>query len=472
MKLTHLGHESWHIKSTSANLLIDPILRSSFGTNRDLPFTFVPKVEIDSELYKDVNSVVITAEYFQHFDPLSLKLLQKGTEVIVSSFFSKEAKEFIIDFGLQLTVLRPGKVYKKSGFELIFFPPDNESVIWDSRVVSLGISFCNKSSNKTWHFFQSDTMILKSIKDFVPNYWCKFPATTALTSHIKFYSEKGFIPYDNYIEDTEVALGPVDYFDFLSTIIPVSTDPINMSRCFFLCGGGYDLELISRPKTKYDNKHTVSILERFTLNSQIFSPVAGEVFKIEENNISKIESTKHINISQNSIVTERQSFTPHLLFEKDIDLNNDDEKLLKRCFEYLGKVFLFSQLGESLIFTSNYLESPCDAKRFCIQFFSSKRNIEYVFDFSMGEFIEEEFSEDLAITKYPSGVRMYLNDFIEVIYGHVTIAEVCHAGAIHWHTGNYKESPIGLLYTAFAEFMPNGLAKKKYSYIKKSINDV
>jgi L-ascorbate metabolism protein UlaG (beta-lactamase superfamily) len=85
MKATFLGHQSWLISSSNTNLLIDPVLYNSFGSDDDNSIEIYPPREINISRMPKIDAIILSHEHSDHFHiPTLIKF--KDTPILVSSF--------------------------------------------------------------------------------------------------------------------------------------------------------------------------------------------------------------------------------------------------------------------------------------------------------------------------------------------------------------------------------------------------
>ncbi|MFZ4402716.1 MAG: MBL fold metallo-hydrolase [Pseudobdellovibrionaceae bacterium] len=469
MKITHLGHESWAIEQSGLKVLIDPLLNDTFGTNPDYQFTIRPERKINPEIYAQVKFVILTSEYYQHFDLCSINKITKNVEIVVPSSFSNYAIEAIRKLGYKLNVVSIGASYSFKKLELIFIPGDKETSFWDSRVCSLAISIDDKTTNKDWIFIQSDTKVNSNLNRFLPGNWTLNAQSVFLTCNLKIWQTQGYHALDNFIDTLEIPINPSKYIDLISDIVPLNIASINASSYYFICGGGYDLESIKRPKPMIDKYTILKDLMYFSLNAHVFCPKPGDLYEIIDSTNYLVNSSPDIkHVSPNT--REIKPFSMNSPF-KNKKINIIDQDFFDSLI-YLERLFLFSRLGRALIYVNEYLDKKCASERFCLQFESGKNSKQYTFCFSKNVFKEQKYCGDAAIALYPAGVRLSLNDYRCLTRGEITIAEICHSSSMQWHTGGREDSPVGFLYSAFSEFLASDLSKKKYAKILERLESI
>src|SRR5688500_8715597 len=83
MELVFLGHQSWLVRKNETTLLIDPLLRDTFGVDPISGFRIYPPREIDPAGIGAVTAVFLSHEHGDHFDLPSLATLPRGTMIYV-----------------------------------------------------------------------------------------------------------------------------------------------------------------------------------------------------------------------------------------------------------------------------------------------------------------------------------------------------------------------------------------------------
>lgn len=466
MKLTHLGHESWIIELNGKNYLLDPLLRETFGTCDELPFYVTPGRSIEHKLYESIDGVFLTTEYFQHFDLKSLELLPKRVNYFFPNTFSKEAQKALCRIAgceKRLKALRIAEEFKSESMGLKFVPPSSDTVFWDSRVCSLMVSESNGlTDSQDWIYIQSDTAIPDSILEFIPKSWNSIPAGIIVVNHFQKWEEVGYSANDNFIGDQLQHWTPQSYFRFMSNVFPLHINPLNATKAYFLTGGQYDLVNVQRPRSTFSNLLLAKDVESMSLNVLVDAPEAGHFYSWNGIRwLREVDSEFVIKCDAPS-GDVRKPFSITQQISANREDSDDTDLKITQWLAYLKQILLFSSCGHRLIFTDSYINGALGPRRFCVQLVNGSQSCQYVFDFSKSEFEYEEFTDQLALIQYPSGFKIHTHDLVAAINGKATIAEIAHAGIFQWYVGTPIDSVIGMLYTAFAEFMPNGIAAKKY----------
>ena len=80
MEITFLGHQTWLVTVGKTRILVDPILRDSFGASNNKGFQIYPPRAIDTHRLKDIDAVFLSHEHSLPY----LKILLVKVEYVIT----------------------------------------------------------------------------------------------------------------------------------------------------------------------------------------------------------------------------------------------------------------------------------------------------------------------------------------------------------------------------------------------------
>jgi hypothetical protein len=125
---TFLGHQGWLLQTKRACLLVDPLLRESFGHTQVLEYRVWPPRAWDEAALPAIDGVVLSHEHDDHFDIPSLCRLDRKIPIWLSSRSSTAARQILVEMGFSVHPLVPGTPVQVKDLELIPFTGDHMSV--------------------------------------------------------------------------------------------------------------------------------------------------------------------------------------------------------------------------------------------------------------------------------------------------------------------------------------------------------
>lgn len=440
MQIESIGHESWLLKMSEGITLIDPLLRQVFGNSNIYEFKKLSHRDLSIYEINLVTNVLLTTEYFQHFDKKSIEMLDKSVTIFISPTFSADDASWIEARGHKVIRPRYGEIFIADGLECFYLPSSPSTVKWDIRVSSLAVGYAFEKSVK-WMFFQSDTAASPNILKYLPEHWPKKADLVAVTSHWKQYEVPGFSSWDNLIAPPASIADPRNAMFVASSILPLKIYPLNIARRYAVCGGDYVKADRPLPKPVSDNASLAEMAQALALNAEIFHARAGT-------SIDLINDTVMQRQLEGGPIAE-SAIEPFTVAEPFADWNGIvDDRDLELALERFGRALLLSELGRHLLFSDEYLGRPLNARRFALMLIHAEGHTAYEFCFASGKFIICESGIDDLID-LPAGLVIARSALLHSERGESSPAEACSFNAVHWTTGPVSTAPLGLLYSTF-----------------------
>ncbi|MBL4689076.1 MAG: MBL fold metallo-hydrolase [Nannocystaceae bacterium] len=124
-RVTFVGHQGWLVSTPRTNLLIDPLLTSSFGHGGKVGAVYPPR-RLDLAGFPPIDAVVLTHEHDDHFDIPSLNRLQRSIPIWLSSRASVAAHTLLRDMGFaQVHALPAEETIEVGELRYRTFAPDH-----------------------------------------------------------------------------------------------------------------------------------------------------------------------------------------------------------------------------------------------------------------------------------------------------------------------------------------------------------
>jgi hypothetical protein len=122
-QVTHLGHQSWLVKTEAAALLIDPLLCEHFGAEVAAGLRIYPPRRFDFASFPAVSAVLISHEHDDHFHVASLDVLDRRIPIYLSERASSAARAAVEEMGFATRRLRPEEPLHIADVEVVAVAP-------------------------------------------------------------------------------------------------------------------------------------------------------------------------------------------------------------------------------------------------------------------------------------------------------------------------------------------------------------
>jgi UDP-MurNAc hydroxylase len=148
MKVTYIGHACMMMESGGTRILMDPWLTDPtyHGT-----WWHYPPLKMGARDLPKIDYLYVSHEHLDHFDPPTLRLLDKDVHVIIANFKRKRFRDRLAALGFRnITEIDFGREFRLngSGFTVRLIPPDrpwddSAILVRDGRTTVLNVNDCH-----------------------------------------------------------------------------------------------------------------------------------------------------------------------------------------------------------------------------------------------------------------------------------------------------------------------------------------
>ena len=163
MKLCFLGQQGWLLSTKNHSVLIDPVLKSTFGTSSEVRFRLYPPRDIEINKMPIISAVFISNEHLDHFHLPSLLLLDRKIPIYIGQLTPDCVTKRLIKHGFNVCKVADGEKVILDELEVNFYRGSDETAFWEMRVYQLVLH-----ENINEHhcvFIQSDTLSSSKLKN-------------------------------------------------------------------------------------------------------------------------------------------------------------------------------------------------------------------------------------------------------------------------------------------------------------------
>ncbi|MFI5756658.1 MBL fold metallo-hydrolase [Streptomyces sp. NPDC051569] len=135
LELTFLGHQTWLVQGGGHRVLIDPVLKPTFGLPGRAECRVWPPRAIDPNLMPRPDAVVLTHEHLDHFHLPSLDLLDRQMPVYTGPLLPAPVEEAIAKLGFTVRRIDHTQPIELGDLRVTLYPAGARTLFWEDRVV-------------------------------------------------------------------------------------------------------------------------------------------------------------------------------------------------------------------------------------------------------------------------------------------------------------------------------------------------
>jgi hypothetical protein len=456
MQATLLGHQSWLISYDNTNILIDPVLYDSFGSDDDNSIEIYPPRFIDFSHIPKIDAIILSHEHSDHFHMPTL-LLFKESPIITSTIMVDCVTNVIEESGLRVKSMPFYMPLRIGELEIILYPADIDTVFWESRVSQILVRKADNIQDSL--FIAVDALVSKRFINDVDNKLIPLPKAIAVSNNSQFTPKGVLGSLDNFKDEVSLNRNKIPGIAIIQELVVSYLEGIDEIKNVIICGGGftkkYDTYFGAFPLS--DQNKLAEIANYFSIDKKIFGPLPGQRIDFSREELeymSPISWVKSNSSRMSEIKIAGENFKKRSI---KIDIKPVFTKEVKISSEFFtaelnkfARLFMLSNAGSMAIdaisanidMTSPYglmLKLRCN---------NASDILCYALNLNISAF--ELISPELEMN-IPFGVELYLNDFNAILLGKIQIWDLGGIGVKSWYLGNTSSSPVGFLYSCFGE---------------------
>lgn len=457
MLATFLGHQSWLLSENHNNILIDPILKKSFGSSTEVQFDIHPYREIVVTKMPRTKNILLTTEHMQHFQPRSFLTLAKTgyfPNVHVHELFPASGIEILNQLGFNTIRHFDGEKFFIDNFSIAFYSNDKQNLLWDARVASVVIETTNE-----FIIVQSDNLPSKKLIEDVR--LCKKTLSAILaTNNTPLNCATPGAGLENILPIRDKNNKQSGSINLIASLLTPFKE-IPLAKNIVMCGSGYlDNKGIMKPP-KWSLSLLADFANQLSLGTLVHRPEPGQCFNFLLNN--RIYQCNWINRYDDKFQKKvegqelQDDVIPLISNYRWVDLSEIEDQLT-----ILAKSLVMSSFGKQLLRIGRYLERDLGTERFVIQLIDARGSANLVLDMASVTFHKKQYTGLKSIRDFPFGIRIPRNDFITLFQGKIQIWEVSMISARQWYVCNKFQSPMAFFYEFFNESIFQDLSLENY----------
>jgi hypothetical protein len=473
MELTFLGHQTWMISHKSSCILIDPILKDSFGAEAINRIEIFPPRTIEFNEAPKPNAVILTHEHSDHFHIPSLNLISRDTEIITGPMMIEPVVECINKLGFQVNRKSVNQSFLVGELEITLYSAPSATVFWESRVTQVYVRSVDEDISV---FVAVDALVSERFKDDLDRGAKLVPKVIAVSNNAQITPKGVFGSLDNLLLGSEEGKVGLLGLDILQELLISYLDGLPRIDNIVICGGGFMKGYEGLGAFPFsDQKRLAEIAQHLSKHVTILGPRPGDSFivnvnGVHEKRVSWIQLNQkrfkqlieqQILFTASNKVTEIESICGQ--FTSETEAKHADQ-MIKNEMSKLALPLMLSRLGQLAVEMTDYLEGKLNSKRILFRFLSPDRSCRYqlVLDVNRACFIDDFTPSNEILRKFPYGIECFANDFYHMLLGDIQIWDIAGVALHSWYVAEKLESPVSFLYIYFGEHIQSQTVKRFY----------
>ncbi|MBO2461549.1 MBL fold metallo-hydrolase [Actinomadura violacea] len=482
LELTFLGHQTWHIATGNATVLLDPILKPAFGAGT-LDFRIWPPRQVDTDAMPAPAAVVLSHEHLDHLHLPSLDLLDRTVPVYTGHTVPHVVSDAIEHLGFEVRRVDHSKPIRIGDLEITLYPAGARTMFWENRVVQPLV----RSYGGREVFIGVDADVSDLYLEDIAAQRRPVPYMAVVSNNSQT------VPYGALGADTNLLPG-IDGprkrrtgIEVLHSLLIDYLKPLDGVAEVALCGNGFTAPRSPHGPFLYaDHRKLAEQANALQHLFRVHGPRPGDRITIPAGDapaacsrvpwVTIDEQTEAAKLAELEafvaapVAVEPTPITGPLSGEQWGQARSRVAKELQR----LATDLISTRTGALAIGIHDYLSGPLGSERLVLRLLDppgKRGSVEsYAWDVSRPSFERvTSTSRDEAMTRYPFGIEIYYQDYVAVLEGHAQIWDVVGGSYQGWNIGDPLDSPVYALFAVYGEHQRPDLAARVYDETVKQM---
>ena len=473
LRLTFLGHQTWHISDGASTVLLDPILERAFGASSSLEFTIWPPRTVDVETMPQPDAVILSHEHLDHFHLPSLNRLSRDVPVYMGVTVPQECADAIAALGFKVVRVDYTMPVRAGDLEIYLYPAAARTGFWESRVAQPVI---RRDGGDVFIGVDADIsdLYVEQLEDGALD-----PPRLAIVSN-----NAQTVPYQALGADVNLLPGldgprnRTTGIEILHGLLINYLEPLGAFPEVALCGNGFTTPMSPHGPLMYaDHRDLARAANRLQHLFYVHGPRPGDQLILPANGGSvTTDYVQWVNLDHDAERRGRARLAefleePHTepLAPITPPLSADEAAagrgLIDEELPRLARDLIATRTGALAVGLHDYLDGPLGSERLVLRLLDPPDGEDaetLLWDITGPEFIRTDLGRDAAMSAYPFGIEMYWRDFAALFMGRAQIWDIVGGSYQGWHVGELLDSPVYALYAIYGEHQRPDLAARVY----------
>ncbi|WP_261557100.1 MBL fold metallo-hydrolase [Frankia tisae] len=477
VELTFIGHQSWHVRSGDAVVLVDPILTSTFGAGA-VDFPIWPPRTVDHRAMPAPDAVVLTHEHLDHLHFASLSLLDRSVPIHTGHTLPAAVVDALATLGFSVHRHDHATPVAVGDLEVFLFPAGARTLFWESRVVQPVIrrAGCDRDV-----FIGVDADISDLYLEQIRLGGMPIPGLVVVSNNTQS------VPYGALGADVNLLPGldrprsRTTGIQALHTLLIDYLEPLDGVPDVALCGNGFTAPRSPHGPFLYaDHRALAEHANALQHLFRVHGPRPGDQLVIpDQGPIVADTAADWVTIdlaAERAGVDALDAFVagprpvepapvrPPVGFED----RPAAEPLVAAELTRLARELIATRTGALAVGLHDYLNGPLDGRRLVLRLLDPPDRPDevatFAWDITGPTFVAVPATgRDEAMATYPFGIEIYYQDLVALLAGRIQIWDIVGGSYQGWRVGERLDSPVYALFAVYGEHQRPDLAARCYA---------
>lgn len=478
LELTFLGHQTWLAQGGGHRVLIDPVLKPTFGLPGRAECRVWPPRSIDVGPMPRPDAVVLTHEHLDHFHLPSLDLLDRGVPVYTGPLLPVPVEEAIVKLGFTVCRVDHTAPIELGDLRIVLYPAGARTLFWEDRVVQP----CLRVGDGPSVFIAVDAdpsdLYLQQVAEGAQ----PAPRVAIVSNNSQIVppgmpaSSVNLLPG---VDGTRHKTG----LSVLNQLLLEVLAPLDGIKDVVLCGNGFLPPASPHGPFLYsDHPAMAAAANGLQHLFRVHGPRPGERLMVPASaGKVTLDQVGWVRIDEDF---EREALAAHAAFagaagqvelaplaEPPCDLDQA-LAIVKAELSRLGRELLATDTGMLACSIHEYLSGPLGAQRAVLRLKDGPGGelLQFAWDVTAAGFVQvASTGREEAMAAYPFGAEMFFQDYLALLQGRLQVWDVAGGAMECWHIGRPLDSLVYALFGIYGEHQRPDLAALSYSNLSAGI---
>lgn len=484
LHLTFCGHQTWHISTDAATVLLDPILTPAFGAG-SVDFRIWPPREIHGAGMPAPDAVILSHEHLDHLHLPSLDQLDRSVPIYLGVTVPAAVADALTCLGFGVVRVDYSHPVQVGDLEIYLYPASARTLFWESRVAQPLIRRTGAQAGADGDVFIAVDADISDLYREQLDRGELAPPRMAIVSNNAQTVPYGALGADhNLLPGMDGPRHRSTGLEILNFLLIDYLRPLDGVRDVALCGNGHIGPRSPHGCYMYADHqalaaHANELQHLFTVHG----PRPGDRLTVPAD-AGEVRTSRVPWISIDGAAERRGTqkladfrAAPYQASPAPITEPLAGDEVAAACrnvdaeLPRLARDLLTTRTGALAVGLHDYLDGPLGGGRLVLRLLDPPRRPDiaettaetWVWDITGPSFRPvPTTSLGDAMSAYPFGIELYFADFARLFTGEVQIWDIISASYQGWHIGEPLDSPVYALTAIYGEHQRPDLAAAVY----------
>ncbi|PJM97993.1 hypothetical protein CG740_38120 [Streptomyces sp. CB01201] len=479
LELTFLGHQTWLVQGGGHRVLIDPVLKSTFGLPGRAECRVWPPRAVDTGLMPRPDAVVLTHEHLDHFHLPSLDLLDRQVPLYTGPLLPAAVEEAVTRLGFTVHRIDHTTPIELGDLRIMLYPAGARTLFWEDRVVQP----CLRVGDGPAVFIAVDADPSDLYVQQVAEGAQPVPRVAVVSNNSQIVPPGMPASSVNLLPGMD-GTGHKTGLSVLNQLLLEVLAPFDGVQDVALCGNGFLPPASPHGPFLYsDHPRMAAAANELQSLFRVHGPRPGERLTVPASSARKVTADQvgWVRIDDDC---EYEALVAHAAFLADpgtvelaalADEPADQDQALKVVtaeLPRLGRELLATATGMLACSIHEYLSGTLGPRRAVLRLKDSPSGelLQFAWDVTTADFVQVEATgREEAMATYPFGAEMFFQDYLALLQGRLQVWDVAGGAMECWHIGRPLDSLVYAFFGIYGEHQRPDLAARSYATMAAAI---